>query len=291
MVCCDVLIAQKGNFLLSTADPVCYESAIMHRNGASARMFLEKLEEINQTCGGTYNVALENCRQDWPNPGAANVNIPTTAAQKLIAAAPTLTAATIDDVVAQYASHQAGSGAAPQNRPDEPLRRVAPYNAFVYYCLGETSETVASIDDIVLNDPGLEDIPLDAVRGTVGTPGRCSWWTWGPPPPDNAADYVEQLALPHATIGRAAQAKGAVEISIPHDRFPADLYKPSALDGFMEVSRFAPDLTEARHGWSKPDNQATHPPRRELVSRSFLYEELKAKGMATLSVLYLPYHV
>lgn len=254
-------------------------------------MFLEKLEEINQACGGTYKAALENCRQDWPNSGAANVNIPMTAAQKLIDAAPTLTAATIDDVVALYASHQPESGAVARDKPSEPLRRVAPYNAFVYYCLGETSETVASIDNIVLDDAGSEDIPLDAVKGTVGTPGRCSWWTWGSPPPDNAADYVEQLALPHATIDRAAQARGAVEISIPHDRFPAELYKPSALDGFMEHSRFAPDVTDAPHGWSKPANEADHPKRPELVSSSFRYEELKTKGMATLSVLYLPYHV
>lgn len=64
--------------------------------------------------------------------------------------------------------------------------------------------------------------------------------------------------------------------------FPATLYKPTALDGFCEHSKFVPEMTGLPHGLTKPVDPAF----KELVSAQVRYTSMGG-GTATIRVTHV----
>lgn len=247
-------------------------------------MFIDALTRFKDTHGEAYGEAIDNIRRDLHGDDNPHGNIGREAQDSLNKACAG-GAVDLVAVIAAHQSHQPAAAARPRPVPAEPLRRVVPYSWFLSFHIGAASERTLNLQ------PGTKrktaEIPHASFTGTTGQVGGPSWWTWGSPPPEHGRDYVEELALPQTTK-EAAMKGGVVEISIPRDRFPTDLFKPSALDGFMARTRFEPDLTDTPHGLTQPENTTTHSRRPELVSRSFAYGELDDK-IEIISVVRIDY--
>lgn len=191
---------------------------------------------------------------------------------------------------AKLRSPQPASGANPcRPTPAEPLRRVVPYSWFLNFHLGSGLTGIRNVRDMPLPDEAHEVIPFSQFTGRVGRKDTSSWWTFDRPAPVEGEAYMAELALPETTLSAAHESACVVEIPIPHTHFPVDLFKPSALDGFMKDSRFVPDCSSCVHGWSAPA-EPQFKKRPELVSESFAYRDVKP-GLDTITVAYFPIRV
>ncbi len=118
------------------------------------------------------------------------------------------------------------------------------------------------------------------------------WWTWhiaGLTAPADGATYLAELAVGDGERGRADTDGCVVEVWVPPAELGEPLYKPSALDAFEPDSGFAPDLSDAAHGWTRPLATGLQP-RPELVSRAVAYPRL-GPGADPLTVVVHPYRV
>lgn len=254
-------------------------------------MFVDELTQFHKAKGKAYDQAVDAVLRDLQGDDNVHGNITRTAQASLDKACevtPGSGAIDIEAVIADHPSPQPISGAPARTPPDEPLRQVVPYSLFLRYHIGMDSERTLNLEAGVRH--GKRSISRSSFNGTTGRLGYPSWWTWGSPPPAQGRDYVEQLALPEIVNAKAAEANGVAEVTIPQGHFPAGVFtfKPSALDGFGANTRFEPDLTDSPHGWTKPANPSTHPPRPELVSRSFAYADLPDE-VDFVSVVFLAY--
>jgi hypothetical protein len=257
--------------------------------GLMTQMFVNELKQFARPHGGLYENALKNIISDMHGPSNPRGNITQQAQRSLdskCASSGGTSPVDVKLVISEHYSYHSASGAPARSKPQETLRRVVPYSFYVVFHLKGAIDTTSLLGNVVAAET--TDVPLAGLRGWTSDPQSASWWTWGAPPPGSGEEYVKQLALPQFNIGEASESGGVAEISIPHEAFKDPLYKPSALDGFMKNSPFAPDLTDTPHGWSKPDDPTAHPPRPELVSRAFAYAELRGSA-ASIRVATIPY--
>lgn len=159
-------------------------------------------------------------------------------------------------------------------RPAGPFSRCVPYNRFTMYHLGGGGPTVGGHDGLTAPAATTEVFDSDELAGTSGLLGGFGWWTFDPPAAlgDDGQAWCAALALSQGAIDDAVKT-GLARIEIESNpACPPDLRKPTALQGFCENSKFAPDLTGLPHGRTKPDNSAL-PACNELIGPNFRYAE------------------
>jgi hypothetical protein len=258
-------------------------------------LFCDSIESYDPDADGSFQTAIDNIVLDINGAGNPHGNITSVAQESLNSCCKVPhggKCVDIEKVVRDHHSHQKASGAVARNKPDEDLRRVVPFHTFVDYHHKGGVKALANM--VRVGGIKSTTIPIKAMRGETGRDTDPSWWTFGPPPPDNGQQYADELALtvehkhPKGAAADAAMIKGVVEVRIPPSAFPKEVFKPSALDAFCRNSKFEPDLTSANYGWTKPDIAKVGLARRpELVSQSFSYSEIKPD--IDLDVTYLSY--
>ena len=257
-------------------------------------MFDELIETFDPEADGSYQTAIENVFFDMHGQNNQFGNI-TSIAQKSLDTRCTSpngeNCIDIELLIQEHHSYQQASGAVPRKKPDEDLRRVVTFNDFVTYHHNGDNESRSNLLRIGSIKSG--PISVDRLLGTTGCDEKPSWWTFGRPCPGDGQRYVDELALtikqgnPFDDLADVNVVKGIIEIRIPSADFPKNLFKPSALDGFGQHTKFEPDLTDSEHGWTKPDTAKVGLERRpEFVSQSFSYSEVDQD--LDLEVTYLP---
>jgi hypothetical protein len=253
--------------------------------------FREMIKNFGPNSDGSYQTAIDNIVRDMNGDGNPHGNI-TAAAQKSLDARCALSSGVsginIALLVEEHQSHQKASGAMPRKKPDDDLRRVVSFDTFATYHREGNIEGLANF--MIAGSVETDTLPVSLLSGSTGQSGSLSWWTFGPPCPGNGQQYEDELALSPRSdaTADAREINGVVEVRIPSAAFPKELFKPSALDGFRQRSKFAPDLTDSEHGWTKPDMAKVGLERRpELVSQSFSYSDI-ARG-TEINVTYLSF--
>ena len=167
------------------------------------------------------------------------------------------------------------------------LKRVLSLNDFVRFHINDDSvdkftffynpASLSSYKKDILEQENSFSMDQEDLIGTTGCMDSQTWWTFNLddyPPPTTASTYVNELALEENYQEEIKNDGLAIEITIPSKALNKPLFKPNALDGFNENTRFRPELTGLPYGMTCPVDDSFRG-RPELVSESERYQELK----------------
>jgi len=180
--------------------------------------------------------------------------------------------------------------------PELELRRVVSVTTFIKYHISNAGYSALSIKEHLVAEYAQGKVEIFGIQneieqldGRTHLLGRTCWWTFNipdlPEPPDGKT-YILELALFERTR-TDIEAEGAfIEIILKRSQLSSvNLFKPTSVEGFSEVTPFFPELTGLKHGLTKPIHPASVS-RPELVSESFSYQDL---NIETIKIKYWNY--
>lgn len=129
---------------------------------------------------------------------------------------------------------------------------------------------------------------FEVLNGGTHKLGEVSWWTFSStdfPIPASGKIYAWELALPETSLTGIELDDSFIEIVLTRSQLKADLFKPTAIEGFYENTPFHPELTGLPYGMTKPSDTSLRG-RPELISKSISYVD---SGITKIGIRYWSY--